>query len=228
MLYILLVAIGYVCYFHFRGGNAMTDTTGNIIKRVLLLEKDTSPTCASYNTIRKVASYIIGLSYLKHKESRVRVKVYIENDFDYNATLLALKKKGITTTYDALKASISYANKMIATKFGVSVVRYLEEDYKLVEKRLPLLDIDINKLFLSDTVKSMPEHKHVNFNIYDCKAEANFLKTYSKAVFEYEKSKLDPRKLAYIRKLLTSPSIKETRLALEFVSKLTEVKSDEE
>lgn len=203
----------------------MSDMTGNIIKKVLLLEKDTSPACANYNTIKKVASYIRDLSYLKHNDSRVRIKAYIANDFDYNATLLALKKKGITTTYGALKASISYANKMIASKFGVSVVRYLEEDYKLIEKRLPLLDIDINKLLLADTVKSMPEHKNVNFNINDCKAEAKFLKQYSKTVFEYEKSKLDPRKLAYIRRLLTSPSINETRLALEFVSKLTEVSS---
>lgn len=70
--------------------------------------------------------------------------------------------------------------------------------------------------------------KHVNFNIYDSKAEAKFLKQCSKAVFEYEKSKLDPRKLAYIGRLLTSPSIKEIRLALGFVNALTQVESEEE
>lgn len=207
----------------------MSDTTGNIIKKVLLLEKNTSPTCANYKTIKKVASYIRGLSYLKHNDTKVRIKAYIANDFDYNETLIALKKKGIKTTYGALKASISYANKMIESKFGVSVVRYLEEDYKLVKKRLPLLDVDINKILLPDTVKSMPEYKqHINFNINDCKAEANFLKKYSRVMFEYEKSKLDPRKLAYIRRLLTSPSLEETGLTLEFVSKLTEVSSKEE
>ena len=76
MLYILLVANGYVCYFHFRGGITMSDTTGNIIKKVLLLEKNTSPTCANYNTIKKVSGYIRGLSYLKHNDTKVRIKAY--------------------------------------------------------------------------------------------------------------------------------------------------------
>lgn len=167
MLYIRLVANGYVCYFHFRGGITMSDTTGNIIKKVLLLEKNTSPTCANYNTIKKVAGYIRGLSYLKHNDTKVRIKAYIANDFDYNETLLALKKKGIKTTYGALKASISYANKMILV---LSVRRESERNRRIIKEALYLTKYIDGSVIITPCNVNMRTKEVINIVpcFYDC------------------------------------------------------------
>lgn len=196
----------------------------NIIKDIFNLEERTPKTAENYATIREVIDYISGMSYLKQETSLVRLKAYIANDFDYDDTLQDLANQGINTNYNALRQSIHYANKILKQKLGDNIVRDLKRDYESVQSRLTLLEIDVNDLLLSDTLKSLPAFQCFRYDLKDCVYELLFLARFSKSSFDLYRGKMDSKKLAYLNHLLTSPSTSETELSLVISQWLSKAK----
>lgn len=195
----------------------------NIIEKVLNLRDNMDSSMKNYDVVNETADFITSCCYLTQHTAVDRVKAYIANDFDYKKTAQYLEERGIETSYNALKQSICYANKVLKKTLGSDVLGNLMKDGEIVRKRLVIARNDIKSILLDDTVKGLPEFKYMRYSLEDCEYELMFLARFSKSSFEFFKNKMDSRKLAYLNWLMTTPSddaVAESLTVLDWLSKV--------
>lgn len=199
------------------------ELNNNLVKDVLLLEEKTSDKDDNYIKVKAVADYIKGMSYLKHKTSIERLQSYIESDFDYKMTLSILKDKGIETTYNALRESICYVNKVLKQKLGEDIVSRLKKNDDSIMGKITLLNMDTSKLLLQEVKDSIPDFQYARYDIKDCMFELLFLAKYNTMTFKCIREQLDGKKLAYLYHLLLGNSSSDAQLAMDMVGYLNKV-----
>lgn len=154
--------------------------------------------------LAEIKEYEMGLTWLKHRHFKEKVKLFITSEFDYK-----LLQEVYDETYDRLRGSMHYANSEFLKHIGQNTLKLIEAgevgfaQLQFYKTTGLLKDTDILPQTLLDM---LPVQKYSTRSLSSCEKELRFLYNYSLAAMQGRLGRLDKDKLQYIQWVLHSDS----------------------
>lgn len=164
--------------------------------------------------LKEIADYINTYNWLKHQESKERIRFFLKNKYSYEEYC-----NNFDTTYEAAKVSVSYANQKAIEKVGKKTIDLVLEG-KIDEARASFYfrsgQLKLRNYIIDSAIPNIPEAEFMSVDIAECKNELSFLRLYSQAMLDIRVELIEKEKLAYLRYILEgdNPKLAEERLYL--------------
>lgn len=186
-------------------------------ERSLIIQKET--------ILVDVLKWVSDFKWLSHEETKLRVRLYIKNNFDMNKALEMLNDRPEKdVSYGAFKVSITYASDKLKEILGDNFCKIVSESPEMAKLKFNFVsgEIGFDSLFLDDVRSNIKSKGVIRHALVDCIPELCFLVKYRKRVFEEELKGLDVDKLRYLRRLMSgedSVALQEGISLVEFMDK---------
>ncbi len=167
-------------------------TSSNLQKAKVLLEE--------------IISYMNSYSWLKHKSSKEKVRVWTESGFDYK---VLCEECGVS--YQTARQCICWANSKFKAKIGENTLALIKEG--LMDEARAAFYLHSGMVGLENFVNTeyqgyLPQAKFNIYSLKECENELKILRLISKARFQNYLDLMDEEKMAYVLWLLMGQSKK--------------------
>jgi len=163
-------------------------------------------------------SYMESLAWMKHRQTKEKVKAYLKSNFQYRAVA---EKLGISL--NSLQVSVSYAAKKLEEKLGAALQLVKEGDLEAAERAF-LVAIgrkNPSDLFLSGLADVLPEADEISdVDLTECSEELKLLRFFTIGHVQKLVGKYDVRKIKQLLYIILSQDpvyIRERDILLRYV-----------
>lgn len=156
-----------------------------------------------YNELYK---YMLSFEWLDKPKAKEKMECFIKSRFDYEVFM-----EKFDISYFSAKSTVKNCSKRFRSKIGENTLSLLEQGFPDEAKFSFYIHSGksaLQDILLDDFISELPEGSFETYSLEDCQLELKVYKQLSRAMLEKYLSKVDRKKMAYIRHLLEGSSKK--------------------
>lgn len=163
--------------------------------------------CDKVDLLKEIIEYIKGFTWVKHVDTREKIKFLVESDFDFE-----LYMDRFEVDYTSAKNLAKYCYKLLYQRIGENTLKLIKDGY-LAEARSAFY-VGIGKVKKEDYVIQslidiLPDSKFTAaLDLEECRNELTVLSNMSVWRLKYYDENIDKDKMAYVLHLLEGKSKK--------------------